>query len=166
MLLEHAQQGDLKTFLRERRPLEKIQSMHEEDILLHIKLVVDIACGMDYVSQLGVMHRDLAARNCFVMSDQTVKIGDFGRSMKIRDGTCMYVQLLKCICFCFAVHGDLVDSSLSLFDDVMALLSFDREWKRYSSHMISVSLKSSTCIYQVCFLSRQRASEGIQQTHQ
>jgi serine/threonine protein kinase len=84
MLLEHAQHGDLKTFLRERRPLDKTQPL--PDNLLHIKMVVGIVSGMDFVSQLGVVHRDLAARNCFVMSDETVKIGDFGRAILTKTG--------------------------------------------------------------------------------
>jgi len=43
----------------------------------------DIAVGMKYLGDHGVVHRDLAARNCMVGERYKVKVGDFGLTRKV-----------------------------------------------------------------------------------
>ncbi|EFX63421.1 putative insulin receptor [Daphnia pulex] len=77
VIMELMANGDLKTYLRSRRPdcEENVIQGRQPPTL---KMAIEIADGMMYLSEKKYVHRDLAARNCMVASDLTVKIGDFG----------------------------------------------------------------------------------------
>ncbi|GFS14254.1 serine/threonine-protein kinase LMTK1 [Elysia marginata] len=76
ILLEFAPHGNLKTFLSQRR-LE-VEAMMKRHMFLGFAL--DAAAGLACLHRHGYIHNDLAARNCLVMSDYSVKIGDYGVS--------------------------------------------------------------------------------------
>ncbi|GFO38735.1 serine/threonine-protein kinase lmtk1 [Plakobranchus ocellatus] len=74
LLLEYAPHGNLKTFLLQHR-------MDVEIMIKRYRLLgfaVDAAAGLACLHRHGYIHNDLAARNCLVMSDYSVKIGDYG----------------------------------------------------------------------------------------
>eukprot|EP00039_Didymoeca_costata_P011155 m.154334 g.154334 ORF g.154334 m.154334 type:complete len:914 (+) comp15081_c0_seq2:221-2962(+) len=91
MVLEASGVGDLKEYLvaakasMDARP--KTAQIYEvaakkTDLIVEpkdqINFCGDIATGMAYLAEQGIILRDLAARNCIVSENKTVKVGDYG----------------------------------------------------------------------------------------
>lgn len=81
VIMELMERGDLKNFLRSRRPGEG--SLPAPTLQELFQMAGEIADGMAYLASRKYVHRDLAARNCMVNADFTVKIGDFGMTRDI-----------------------------------------------------------------------------------
>ncbi|XP_053828491.1 tyrosine-protein kinase Mer isoform X4 [Vidua macroura] len=83
VILPFMKYGDLHSFLLCSR-LEMAPQFVPLQTL--VKFMVDIALGMEYLSNRNFLHRDLAARNCMLRDDMTVCVADFGLSKKIYSG--------------------------------------------------------------------------------
>ncbi|XP_059810879.1 tyrosine-protein kinase Mer-like [Hypanus sabinus] len=78
VILPFMPHGDIRSFLqRHRRNAEHLP------VQILLKFMVDIAAGMEYLSDRGFLHRDLAARNCMLCGSMRVCVADFGLSKKI-----------------------------------------------------------------------------------
>ncbi|KAL5457396.1 hypothetical protein EMCRGX_G034648 [Ephydatia muelleri] len=67
IVLEYLPNGDLKQFLTANpRPIKQL-----------VKYMIDVAMGMHYISERGLVHRDLAARNVLVRENEICKVADF-----------------------------------------------------------------------------------------
>lgn len=90
VVVEFAPHGNLRQFLRERRPSE-----YQQHTLSHsgpsltmrdfVSYAFQIARGMEYLGTRKCVHRDLAARNILVGEDYIMKVADFGLARNVRD---------------------------------------------------------------------------------
>ncbi|XP_064614247.1 serine/threonine-protein kinase LMTK2-like [Liolophura sinensis] len=78
-ILEHAANGDLKSYLLSNR--EDQEAFLERGILL--KFACEMAAGLACMHRHDFIHRDFATRNCVVTNDFCVKVGDYGISEDI-----------------------------------------------------------------------------------
>src|SRR5262245_4754311 len=80
LVLELCSSGDLHTFLRRHAnlPSEEKETIIPWETLL--SFAWQIADGMIYLDQKGIIHRDISARNILIHEDRIAKIGDFGLS--------------------------------------------------------------------------------------
>ncbi|MEE6474883.1 hypothetical protein FKM82_010524 [Ascaphus truei] len=83
VVLPFMKYGDLHSFLLSSRIGCGPQHVPLQTLL---KFMIDIATGMEYLSNRNFLHRDLAARNCMLRDDMTVCVADFGLSKKIYSG--------------------------------------------------------------------------------
>ncbi|XP_077192386.1 tyrosine-protein kinase Mer isoform X2 [Paroedura picta] len=83
VILPFMKYGDLHSFLLRSRLGVGPQYVPLQTLL---KFMIDIALGMEYLSNKHFLHRDLAARNCMLRDDMTVCVADFGLSKRIYSG--------------------------------------------------------------------------------
>ncbi|KAF6104763.1 MER proto-oncogene, tyrosine kinase [Phyllostomus discolor] len=83
VILPFMKYGDLHTYLLYSRLEAGSKHIPMQTL---VKFMVDIAQGMEYLSNRNFLHRDLAARNCMLRDDMTVCVADFGLSKKIYSG--------------------------------------------------------------------------------
>jgi len=84
ILYECVEYGTLYDYLVENAPLEcPVEDDDDPETLSYddqLQIAIQVAAGMNYLSQHNYIHGDLAARNCVVGSRMTVKITDVALS--------------------------------------------------------------------------------------
>ncbi|XP_049864650.1 fibroblast growth factor receptor 3-like isoform X1 [Schistocerca gregaria] len=91
VVVEYAPHGNLRDFLRQRRPssgyepaigtdLKEKNTLTQKDL---VSFAYQVARGMEYLASRRCIHRDLAARNVLVSDEYILKIADFGLARDI-----------------------------------------------------------------------------------
>ncbi|XP_065181226.1 tyrosine-protein kinase CSK-like [Sycon ciliatum] len=82
IVMELSTRGNLRDFARSCQRRRKSRLSNGGDHI-RCRMCLDVASGMQYLSQRRLVHRDLAARNVLVMADGKCKITDFGLARKM-----------------------------------------------------------------------------------
>ncbi|XP_031555241.1 fibroblast growth factor receptor 2-like [Actinia tenebrosa] len=88
VVVEYAANGNLRQFLRSRRPTDDYsyssgkERLHLSDL---VSFAYQVSRGMAYLEAKKCIHRDLAARNVLVSEDLVLKIADFGLARDVHD---------------------------------------------------------------------------------
>ncbi|XP_065071591.1 fibroblast growth factor receptor 4-like isoform X2 [Rhopilema esculentum] len=85
VIVEYCRFGNLRQFLRERRPTGPPLPEPPEKLTLFdlASYAYQVSKGMEYLSSKKCIHRDLAARNVLVNDEKVLKIADFGLARDI-----------------------------------------------------------------------------------
>ncbi|CAI8012536.1 Class II receptor tyrosine kinase, partial [Geodia barretti] len=108
LVTEYMEEGDLNQFLHRYSEIIPTTPSNKDQIATStlIFMAAQIASGMKHLANLKFIHRDLATRKCFVGSDFTVKLADFGTNTRylshyyqIRSNILMPIRWMATECF-------------------------------------------------------------------
>uniref|UniRef100_A0A3B3I0E5 Fibroblast growth factor receptor n=1 Tax=Oryzias latipes TaxID=8090 RepID=A0A3B3I0E5_ORYLA len=92
VIVEYASKGNLREYLRARRPpgMEysyDIARVSDEQLTFKdlVSCTYQVARGMEYLASKKCIHRDLAARNVLVTESNVMKIADFGLARDVHN---------------------------------------------------------------------------------
>uniref|UniRef100_A0AAY4DME1 Inactive tyrosine-protein kinase 7 n=1 Tax=Denticeps clupeoides TaxID=299321 RepID=A0AAY4DME1_9TELE len=83
MILEYSDMGDLKQFLKVCKSKDEKNKVQPLSTKQKVSVCLQVARGMEHLSNQRFVHRDLAARNCMISSKRHIKVCALGLSKDI-----------------------------------------------------------------------------------
>uniref|UniRef100_A0AAR2JT67 Protein tyrosine kinase 7a n=1 Tax=Pygocentrus nattereri TaxID=42514 RepID=A0AAR2JT67_PYGNA len=83
MILEYADMGDLKQYLKISKSKDEKGKNRPLGTKQKVSLCLQVAWGMEHLSNQRFVHKDLAARNCLISAKRQVKVSSLGLSKDV-----------------------------------------------------------------------------------
>lgn len=83
MILEYADMGDLKQYLKISKSKDEKVKVQPLSTKQKVAVCLQVARGMEHLSNQRFVHRDLAARNCLISTKRQVKVSALGLSRDV-----------------------------------------------------------------------------------
>ncbi|XP_055073615.2 inactive tyrosine-protein kinase 7a [Misgurnus anguillicaudatus] len=83
MILEYTDMGDLKQYLRVSKTKDDKVKVQPLSTKQKVSICLQVARGMEHLSNQRFVHKDLAARNCLISSKRQVKVSALGLSKDV-----------------------------------------------------------------------------------
>ncbi|XP_066504287.1 inactive tyrosine-protein kinase 7a [Hoplias malabaricus] len=83
MILEYADMGDLKQYLKISKSKDEKSKDRPLSTKQKVSVCLQVARGMEHLSNQRFVHRDLAARNCLIGAKRQVKVSALGLSKDV-----------------------------------------------------------------------------------
>ncbi|XP_051979537.1 inactive tyrosine-protein kinase 7-like [Xyrauchen texanus] len=83
MILDYTDMGDLKQYLKVSKSKDEKIKVQPLNTKQKVSVCLQVARGMEHLSNQRFVHRDLAARNCLISSKRQVKVSALGLSKDV-----------------------------------------------------------------------------------
>lgn len=83
MIMEYTDMGDLKQYLRVSKSKDEKVKVQPLSTKQKVSVCLQVARGMEHLSNQRFVHKDLAARNCLISSKRQIKVSSLGLSKDV-----------------------------------------------------------------------------------
>uniref|UniRef100_A0A8C1T4M1 Inactive tyrosine-protein kinase 7 n=1 Tax=Cyprinus carpio TaxID=7962 RepID=A0A8C1T4M1_CYPCA len=83
MILEYTDMGDLKQYLRVSKSKDEKVKVQPLSTKQKVSVCLQVARGMEHLSNQRFVHKDLASRNCLISSKRQIKVSALGLSKDV-----------------------------------------------------------------------------------
>uniref|UniRef100_A0A673MJB9 Inactive tyrosine-protein kinase 7 n=1 Tax=Sinocyclocheilus rhinocerous TaxID=307959 RepID=A0A673MJB9_9TELE len=90
MIMEYTDMGDLKQYLRVSKSKDEKVKVQPLSTKQKVSVCLQVARGMEHLSNQRFVHKDLAARNCLISSKRQIKVSALGLSKDVYNSSEYY----------------------------------------------------------------------------
>uniref|UniRef100_A0A673MRM4 Inactive tyrosine-protein kinase 7-like n=1 Tax=Sinocyclocheilus rhinocerous TaxID=307959 RepID=A0A673MRM4_9TELE len=94
MIMEYTDMGDLKQYLRVSKSKDEKVKVQPLSTKQKVSVCLQVARGMEHLSNQRFVHKDLAARNCLISSKRQIKVSALGLSKDVYNRLCFLSKVI------------------------------------------------------------------------